>query len=360
MRFLSCSGTVFGLVAIFVRAASLSAHVRAVQRRNADKAIADLTNALHTLGIDGGVPLRVRVALRRMSWADTGGRLIRIFAVWLAMVWVSSLARSAVSIWLEGSLSGISLGPSWRTVEHYSSAKFGLFTATGALVAASEILTIALLVYLPIVIGWRNLMGTPVGISARAVTAVRYRLVRSGQQAVVACAAASRASNERLPTELAGVSVKLAAVSRDIASAHRTRDRLPRYRRQSLKKHGALVIGALRREEGNLDTQPREALRALALLLLQIIDRQSKGAYGSLLDREQLEGATPALDRETLRVVGVAVGFAAAGAGVAFLGAPEALQTYLLSGIGGCLIAIFYGGRTSQGFDVLDRIRGGR
>lgn len=177
---------------------------------------------------------------------------------------------------------------------------------------------------------------------------------------MVACAEAHRAGNEKLPGHLAVADQKIGAVARDIACTHRTIDRMPRHRRQALKKHAALVIGALRRAETGIDSRPREALTAVASLLFQIMEQHAEGAYGSLLDEQQLEGVTPVTDRESLRVAALATAFAAAGVGTALLDAPEALQTYLLSGIGGCLVAVFYGGRTGEGFSVLDRIRAGR
>ena len=288
--------------------------------------------------------------------------MMRAFAAWLIVTWTTAVLRLAAII-IGGTYppySAIGPGlPVWDDLRKEPPLKLGGIVGTVGPFIAGQIVVCLLFIATPIWIGWNIWRGSSVIIEAPA-TFARYRLVESARQVVVACAKASRRGGEQQPEALELVGKLLSRVEKDVALAYRSRGLMyfPRtHRRQELKQHAALVVGALHKAETQLDIDAYAALREISCLMLKIMRRYADGAIGALLDREQLEGVTPVQDRETLRVVAVATLFTSAAVGIALLHIPEATQNYLLSGVGGLIVAGLYGRRMGHGFDILDRFR---
>ncbi|UYB41712.1 hypothetical protein SLV14_004502 [Streptomyces sp. Je 1-4] len=154
--------------------------------------------------------------------------------------------------------------------------------------------------------------------------------------------------------------VSLAAAERAVWSAWRTRhDRIRHSRQQGLKEHAALVVGALRAVEARQDTEADtgQVFEDTARMLLKIAQRYGEGRTLALLDPEDLNGVTPAVNREWLRltILGSVVVGTAVGANL--LDVPDSATGPLIGIISLVAVGVLYGARLVA-TDLIDVMRG--
>ncbi|MDQ0386813.1 hypothetical protein J2S54_003633 [Streptomyces sp. DSM 42143] len=125
--------------------------------------------------------------------------------------------------------------------------------------------------------------------------------------------------------------VSLRAVERILWQAPRTRrGRVRVHQERVTKAHIARVVGALRAAEAQQDSDPKEALQDLTVMLLTIAERYAEGKVSELLDEDQIGDVEPAAHREHLRVVAVGGVVVVTMTGAALAGLPEAALSALL------------------------------
>ncbi|WP_413800172.1 hypothetical protein [Streptomyces iranensis] len=125
--------------------------------------------------------------------------------------------------------------------------------------------------------------------------------------------------------------VSLRAVERVLWQAPRTRRGKARVHQERVTKvHIARVVGALRAAEAQQDSDPKEALQDLTVMLLTIAERYAEGKVSQLLDEDQIGDAEQVIHREHLRVVVVGGAVVLIMTGAALAGLPEAALTALL------------------------------
>lgn len=170
------------------------------------------------------------------------------------------------------------------------------------------------------------------------------------------CATVLRRWEETQPDcQIPRVSVQ--PVERAIWGAHRTRRaRARRHNERQFKAHAALVVGALRRAEAQQDSTPGRALEDLTVMLLTIAERYAEGRIDSLLDADQLEGVTPAVPRERIRVAVVGLTVVLVMAGAAVIGLPDAALIPLLPVVVIFVAVVFNRGRMPTAGQLTDLI----
>lgn len=178
---------------------------------------------------------------------------------------------------------------------------------------------------------------------------------------ISACARAHEAGGERFAERVKAVGLRVNALAVGLRGAHRARGTVPRrsHRHGALRAHERQVIGALRKAEGMLDTDPRQGLRELAEMLLTMAERYAEGRTGALLDADRLTGIDPVPDRTVLRMISAGVLVTAAAVSVTFLGLPGAAEPYAITGLGLVVFTVVFGRQARRAFDILDAIRGG-
>ncbi|WP_307624968.1 hypothetical protein [Streptomyces turgidiscabies] len=137
--------------------------------------------------------------------------------------------------------------------------------------------------------------------------------------------------------------VSLRAVERVLWQAPRTRRGKARvHQERATKVHIARVVGALRAAEAQQDSDPKEALQDLTIMLLTIAERYAEGKVSQLLDEDQIGDAEPVAHREHLRVVAVGGAVVSTMTGAALAGLPEAALTALLPVVVLVAVILFY------------------
>ncbi|WP_405804829.1 hypothetical protein [Streptomyces sp. NBC_01187] len=178
---------------------------------------------------------------------------------------------------------------------------------------------------------------------------------------LVTCGSVGRAYKQwDTGSPLVAPRVSLAAAERAVWSAWRTRhSRIRRTRHHEMKEHAALVVGALRRVEARQDVEADtgQVFEDMARLLLKIAQRYGEGRTLALLDAEDLNGVTPAVNREWVRLAvlgGVVVGTAM---GANLLGVPDSASGPLIGIVSLVTVGVLYGARL-VGTDLIDVMRG--
>lgn len=90
------------------------------------------------------------------------------------------------------------------------------------------------------------------------------------------------------------------------------------------------MVGALRAAEAQQDSNPKQAMQDLTVMLLTIAERYAEGKVSHLLDDEQIGDAQRVVHREWVRLPVLAGVVVSAMAGAAFAGLPDAALTALL------------------------------
>ncbi len=114
--------------------------------------------------------------------------------------------------------------------------------------------------------------------------------------------------------------------------------RSPRLRRGRARAHQnrvtadhiGRVVGALRAAEAQQDSNPKQALQDLTVMLLTIAERYAEGKVSHLLDDEQIGDAQRVVHREWARLLALAGVVVSVMAGATFAGLPDAALTALL------------------------------
>ncbi|MFH8472528.1 hypothetical protein [Streptomyces sp. NPDC018000] len=139
---------------------------------------------------------------------------------------------------------------------------------------------------------------------------------------------------EKLNSEEAGddvPKVSLSTVERVLWQApHVRRGRARAHQRRATVDHIGRVVGALREAEARQDSDPKQALQDMAVMLLTIAERYAEGRVSHLLDEEQIGDAPKVVHREGLRLVALGGVVISAMAMAAFAGLPDAALTALL------------------------------
>ncbi|WP_055627036.1 hypothetical protein [Streptomyces hirsutus] len=205
--------------------------------------------------------------------------------------------------------------------------------------------------------------------SVRQLREVRPRPVRGGETArwqpvvvlLVVCGSVGRAY-KRLESHhvLDAPRVSLKAAERVVSIAWRTRHgRVRRDRRAELKEHAAAVVGALRAMEAKQDNDAdtRKVFEDTTAMLLTIAQRYAEGRTLDLLDSKDLQGVTPVVSREWVRLAALGVIVTGTVAGAMAAGLPEGAATPLVGVISLIAWGVLYGGRMVGG-DLVDVMRG--
>lgn len=154
--------------------------------------------------------------------------------------------------------------------------------------------------------------------------------------------------------------VSLKTAERVVWSAWRTRHgRIRRARRGELKRHAAVVVGAVRAMEARQDSEAdtSRVLEDTAVMLLKIAQRYAEGRTLALLDAEELQNVTPAQSREWMRLISLGLIVTGTVTGALIAGLPDAAATPLIGVISLLAWSILYGGRM-VGSDLVDVMRG--
>jgi hypothetical protein len=152
----------------------------------------------------------------------------------------------------------------------------------------------------------------------------KYWLTQRTGAAIVRCAEARAVPEIERMDQVRRVDSLCRAVEWSIWRSHMWRGGMPRRspRRVAARRHAALVIAALRREEEKLSDRPdNAALDALAATLAKIGEQHAAGSATALLPTEDLDGVTAvSLRRQAFREsVAIARGLAAAMVAAFFL-----------------------------------------
>ncbi|MET8019134.1 hypothetical protein [Streptomyces decoyicus] len=118
------------------------------------------------------------------------------------------------------------------------------------------------------------------------------------------CGLLRRQYAEAGPADLPHISLR--STERIVRRAWRVRSapNLPRrWRRKELRDHAAEVIGALRYEEARQEIDLDDALNNLTRMLVTIAERYAEGRTMELLERKDLDKATPVYDYPLLRLL---------------------------------------------------------
>ncbi|MEE4421162.1 hypothetical protein [Streptomyces bugieae] len=183
----------------------------------------------------------------------------------------------------------------------------------------------------------------------------RFALIMTVARAIGACAWAQDAVGEQQALAFRKVSRRLGAVNRAVLSAHKQRGSVPLFslRRKVLKEHERNVVGALRKAELLLDSDPQSALRELGALLHKISERYCDARVGALLDAEELDEVQPAPDREALRLITLAILLVGASIVFPLVGVPDSVAPIVMAGFSLVLAALLWGRGARQALDVL-------
>jgi hypothetical protein len=152
----------------------------------------------------------------------------------------------------------------------------------------------------------------------------KYWLTQRTGAAIVRCAEAKAVPEIERMDQVRRVDSMCRAVEWSIWRSHLWRGGMPRRspRRVAARRHAALVIAALRREEERLSDRPDDAaLDALAVTLAKIGEQHAAGSATALLPAEDLDGVTAvSLRRQAFREsVAIVRGLAAAMVAAFFL-----------------------------------------
>ncbi|MFF0191074.1 hypothetical protein [Streptomyces sp. NPDC005244] len=153
--------------------------------------------------------------------------------------------------------------------------------------------------------------------------------------------------------------VSLTDAERVIWNLHRFRyglRELRRHRKQALKEHSALVVGALRALEIKQDTDAVQSLDELTAALLKIAERYCEGRLGELLSPEEIGDAKPAMPREGIRFALTTTAILLVMAAASVLGLPDAALGALLPVAVIVLAGLFYRGRLPGPAQMTDLI----
>ncbi|PBC83792.1 hypothetical protein SAMN05428945_1574 [Streptomyces sp. 2224.1] len=159
---------------------------------------------------------------------------------------------------------------------------------------------------------------------------------------------------------LAAPRVHLAEAERVVWSAWRTRHTAVRgVQAARFKRHAADVVGALRAVEARQDSDAdtKAVFDEMARLLAKIAERYAQGRTLALLDPDDLEGVTAAVNREWVRLVILGAGVCGVAVGGAFLDLPDQVTAQVTGVSALVLVALLYGVRLAP-TDLMDVVRG--
>lgn len=342
---------------------------RASARREAEKVIAELNTAVHRLGISNSVPRSVHLAVRRVhAGRSVPFRIIKLVVVMYAvmLLWpvLRALGRVSTLLWRKvpdpstWSYLVEKLQAWTRGSPDYVAGPAMLYVV---FIATPIAVVMAVMMYFgPLIAGFVALSGRYPGPLADVATsglAYRYNLTAVAVQAIVACGDAYGAGNgNRGAQRLRNAGSALREVEGAIWAARRTRGVTPIlrwHRRKILHRHAGQVVARLRVAEERLDTDPADALRELATLLLVVAARYSDGRVGALLDEAELVDVAPARDRETLRLMAVAILTVAGAASLSSMGLPDGAMGPAVAAVALCAVGLIYRRRALRMLELL-------
>ncbi|MFF3543802.1 hypothetical protein ACFYXD_18415 [Streptomyces platensis] len=164
----------------------------------------------------------------------------------------------------------------------------------------------------------------------------------------------------RIRSPLTAPRVHLADAERVVWSAWRTRHTAIRgVLRAQHKEHAAEVVGALRMMETRQDTDADRGrvFEELARMLAKIAERYAQGRTLALLDPEDLNGASRAVNREWIRMVILGVVVIGSAVGASALGVSDAAIAQVVGIVSLVMVGLLYGARLTP-TDLLDVVRG--
>ncbi|MDX3501246.1 hypothetical protein PV689_04905 [Streptomyces sp. ATCC51928] len=139
---------------------------------------------------------------------------------------------------------------------------------------------------------------------------------------------------KRLTTDRGGEDVPRVSLSAVEGALWRSprlrRGRARAHQNRATADHIGRVVGALRAAEAQQDSNPKQAMQDLTVMLLTIAERYAEGKVSHLLDDEQIGDAQRVVHREWVRLPVLAGVVVSAMAGAAFAGLPDAALTALL------------------------------
>lgn len=164
----------------------------------------------------------------------------------------------------------------------------------------------------------------------------------------------------RIRSPLAAPRVQLADAERVVWSAWRTRHATIRgVLRAQHKEHAAEVVGALRMLETRQDTDADRGrvFEDMARMLAKIAERYAQGRTLALLDPDDLNGASRAVNREWVRMVILGVVVTGSAVGASALGVSDAAIAQVVGIVSLVMVGLLYGARLAP-TDLLDVVRG--
>ncbi|MBM4794597.1 hypothetical protein HXP44_21655 [Streptomyces sioyaensis] len=159
---------------------------------------------------------------------------------------------------------------------------------------------------------------------------------------------------------LAAPRVHLTEAERVVWSAWRTRHPAVRgVQAARFKQHAADVVGALRAVEARQDSDAdtKAVFDEMARLLAKIAERYAQGRTLALLDPNDLEGVTAAVNREWVRLVILGAGVCGVAVGGTLLNLPDQVTAQVTGVSALVLVALLYGVRLAP-TDLMDVVRG--
>ncbi|XVV34973.1 hypothetical protein ACQPXT_13395 [Streptomyces sp. CA-100214] len=251
--------------------------------------------------------------------------------------------------------------PVWEKLREDLSSDINSLWADTFSIVGSIVVSLLLIFYLAVVLAEkREDLSQRRTQVVRFLLARRYALVYECVAAIHACAAA-RQGGEGRPARLREISKQLAAVRREVLSAHSSRGSVPllSHRRKRLKEHQRRVVAALQDLEAQLDQIPGHALRELAEALLTIADRYCQGRSGALLDEERLTGIPRQRNWDVLRYL---IALLMAAGGITAIAVtklvPESAESYIYLIVVVVSFVVAFGRNFRRAIDVMGVIAG--
>ncbi|MGW6316527.1 hypothetical protein [Streptomyces sp. NPDC055099] len=220
-----------------------------------------------------------------------------------------------------------------------------------------------IVLFIPLRSSIRMTLAGVTDLSSRAPTSGLWRRhypVEVLAEAISRCADVYKASHRRRGDALLRLAWAIAASERLILRMHRmsTAGRLTR-RSAELRRHGRMVVAALREAEGRIDRDGPESAKDLAQMLLKVADRYTERRVGAMLDEDELAGLTPAHDWELLRMAAAALLIPSLVVVVGvFSELPEGTDIYVYGGGAIVILVLLYGRGVGRVLHLIDVIRG--
>lgn len=176
-----------------------------------------------------------------------------------------------------------------------------------------------------------------------------YMLLLSIMAAIEACDAVTHSDTSGRPKALRHLDDTCSTVRRSLLRVHRITTSVGRGspRQRKAKEHAALVVAKLQLAEAQIDINGNGALRGLAALLAKIGNSFASGNVSALLPAQSLQGTTPVVNKEGLRLTAVVIAAAASLCLGVLFGLPAGVDAVVASSAAVLAAMVAYGSRAA-------------